>query len=333
MNWLLIDNVYDKTQQKLKKMKKYVLFLGILILLGFPSKGQFKSSGLLQNYRVLVNGLEPLKPVSYSSEFYPAWMDTVVSLHRELSQYFELSFPLDSTLLQKEGNKDISKEDIEKIQQIKFIRKFPNLQQPSLSGEKKPKTKRVTYEIQRLDLIKTTFEKAKGDSNLVTMGSCLELLAFYYQNTTLLSTPKAVKVYQKEFVLMRKEYTNMISFCLEKNSCNKNHASVLFSVATDAWPDPNLAEWILKKWYYQESLYLFRGIDINRLEKVTFISSTEYFLSLLYLYNVTGKTGMYELVRAFEQLNKLTYASWEKNIMLGNLRKYLKEKQDVHPPI
>jgi len=313
-------------------MKKLLLFLVVLTVVGIPSKGQFKSSELLQNYYILVNELEPLKPIPYNSEFYPVWMDSTVSIHREIAEYFKISFPLDSILLTKEKNRDISKEDMEKIRQIKIIKKFPNLQQSSLSARKKQKTKRITYEMQRLDLIKTNFEKAKSDSNLVLMGSCLELLVFYYQNRSLLSTPKAIKSYQKEFVLMRKEYNDILTFCLENNSCNKSQASVLFSIATNAWPDLNLAYDVLKKWYSQEWLYLFLGSDLHRLENVTFLTASECFLSVLYLYNIAGKTRAHELSRSFERITKLTFSQWEKDNMLNNLRRYLNEKQDVHPP-
>lgn len=317
--------------KKIQKMRKLILILVLLIVVSISSKGQFKNFALLENYSLLVSELEPFKPVPSSAEFYLEWMDTTVSVHREIANYLQLDFPLDTALLANERNKNITKEEIDLIMRIKMVKSFPNLEQISSSGKKRKKTRRSAYEMQRLDLIISSFAKAKADSNFVFMSKNLELMVFYYQNRSLLSTKKAFKNYEKQFLSMRKEYADMLAACFEAGECSKGQISNLFSISLNAWPDLSLAQAVLQRWYNQEWLYLFRGVDINRLEKVTFTSASECFLSLLYLYNIAGKEGAYELVGAFERLFKLQFSSWKKEAFAKNLRRYLNIKQKVFP--
>ncbi|AHB40954.1 TPA: hypothetical protein DIC40_08140 [Patescibacteria group bacterium] len=311
-------------------MKKFILFLVILITIGIPSRGQFKKLGLLQNYGSLVDGLEPMKPLPAKEKaFYMPWMDTVVSIHRELAAFLEVDFPLDTTMVIVDKDKKISKEDLELIARISLIKDFPKKEIAWKGWKEKEKNKRAAYEKQRLSLIKSTFEKANADSNLTMMGSTLELMVFYYQNRSLLSTKKAYEEYGEEFVLMRAQFDKRLKNCLEKNSCSYQDVSNMFGIAVNAWPNTNLAYDVLQGWYGQQLSYLFRGND--PLQEITFVATTECFLSLLYLYNIEGRKGSPELVRAYENLMKLNYPSWEKQIVKTNIKRYLKEEMDVHP--
>ncbi len=312
-------------------MERYLLFFGILILLGLPSKAQFKNPGLMETYSKLSRGLEPVKqkPVPDTAFFVP-WMDTIVSIHRELAAYLGVTYPLDTMLLEAYKQREITPAEEVVISKIKLIKKFPNRETSSFCWREKQKRKRDLYEQQRLSTIKGRFDAAASKSDFDAMGSLLQLISFYYEHRPLLSD-RSYKKYEKEFVAMRNQYANALASCLNKKSYDPRHISILFGVATNAWPDLNLAYGVLKKWYGQEWSYLFLGGDLHRLENVTFLTASEYLLSVLYLYNIAGKTESHELVRAFDQLNKLQFTSWEKNTMMENLRQYLNEKQKVFP--
>lgn len=310
-------------------MKK-IIVLGLLIVLSISSRAQFKNSNILQDYSVLVKELEPFNP-THNVGFYCSWMDTIISIHQELSEYLQISFPLDSSLLLKSNEIDISRESAELIRKIEFIYSLPSLKGISLAYKKKPKSKRISYEMQRLELIKGFFEQAKIDSNLVSMESTLKLLVYYYQNGALLSTPKALKEYKKQFLIMRVEYSNALLVCFKNNTCDKKRISSLFEIALNAWPDLNLAMNVLKGCYNQEWLYLFMGIDSGRLENVSFVTVTECYLSLLYLYNVAGNVENHSLINSYYRLVKLPFTRWEKENGNNNLRRYLNEKQKIFP--
>lgn len=312
-------------------MKRYLLFFGILIVLGLPSKAQFKNPGLMETYSKLSRGLEPIrqKPVP-DTMFFVSWMDTIVSIHGELAAYLGVTYPLDTLLLEKAKQKEVSPEEENRIAMIKLIKKFPNRETTSFCWREKQKRKRGLYEEQRLSMIKGRFDAVLSKSDQDAMGALLQLMSFYYEHRPLLSD-RSYKKYEKEFIAMRNQYANLLASCLNKKTCNQKHISILFGVSANAWPDLNLAYGVLKKWYSQEWLYLFLGGDLHRLENVTFLTASEYLLSVLYLYNIAGKTEFHELVRAFDQLNKLQFTSWKKNTMMENLRQYLNEKQKVFP--
>lgn len=313
-------------------MKKLLFFLVVLTVVGIPSKGQFKSIDLTRDYGLLASSLEPIVPTpALDSIFYFPWMDTIVSLHRELAEFLDINFPLDTTMLVLSKNRKISNEEEILISKIKLIRAFPNEEITSNCFREKEKKKRYYYEKQRLTLIKNTFEKAKADSNINLMASTLELIVFYYQNRILLSTKKSYEEYGEAFVDMRNQFAFVLSNCLARNDCRYQDVSQLFGLSLNAWPNFNLAYGILQRYYSQQWDYLFKLTELRYVPSVTFTNASECFLSLLYLYNVEGKTGVNELVRGFNNLMAIPYTEWQKDEILKVLRIYLAEKQKVYP--
>lgn len=309
-----------------------LLFFVILTVVGLTSRGQFKSIDLTRDYRLLDSSLEPIIPIPASNNvFYSQWMDTIVSLHRELAEFMNVAFPLDTTILFLNQNRKISKEEEEIISKIKLIRTFPKREIVSSCWKEKQKKKRYCYEKQRLDLIKNTFEKARIDSNIPLMGSTLELMVFYYRNRSLLSAKKSYEEYGEAFNDMRNKFSLELSNCLSQNNCRYQDVSQLFGLSLNAWPNIDLAYGILQKFYGQQWAYLFRATELRYLKDVTFTNATEFFISLLYLYNVEGKTGVHELVRGFNNLMAIPYSQWQKDEASAVLKKYLNVKQGVYP--
>ncbi|MDD3262421.1 MAG: hypothetical protein PHR61_01120 [Candidatus Absconditabacteria bacterium] len=311
-------------------MKKLLLFLVTLLIISLPSKAQFKGVHFSQDYQSLKKTLNPIKIIPVDNNFYVEWMDSLISIHRELAFFLGITYPLDTIKLTKK-TQELSKEEVELVIKIKIVENFPQDELISEGWKKKPKKKRYYYEQQRLQLIKNIFEKAKQNSDIDLMGSTLELLAFYYQNRTLLSSEKLFDDYQDFYIESRNIYARHLSICLDQNNCQYNDVSKLFYLALNAWPDISLAHGILQRWFKEEWNYLFK-VSVYNQEKPSFESTTECFLSLLYLYNVEGKKEVHQLTRGFKNLSNITHSEFTKNIVLGNIRRYLNEVQYVYPP-
>ncbi len=311
-----------KTQNQNKnKMLKRILII-FFVLWAIKSNAQFKSFSVMLDYREMSSSLEP--PKTFDTPFeYNQWMDSLVSIHRELADFFELDYPLDHLLSQK--RESLSADELNDLYLARFISSFPDLNDSIFSRKRGFNV----YSQHRLSLLVQYFEKAEEELNLEEMESALNLFVFFYQNPLFMGNRKIQKKYENAFIPLRARYSNILYRCFETDSCDKDQVGYLFMLFLNAWPDSRSAYSILRLYFYEEWLYLFHSIDLPL--DIDYTLAAECFLNVLYLERVDPKERV-PLVRPFHRLMDLRHSSLQKKIRVEkNLREYVGEKYDIFP--